>query len=217
VGVMDHFDDVFFVLLGALASMAVTLFVEHLRRPIVNVLSILKKEPINDHPKRTHVQLFAENEESMHSFLGRKRADDTRGSITINGLNTYIVNQPIRWCDTKQPNLPRIIQEAYPNPVATDLLIYDASYLRDEPYVNIFSGDTARFDLFIYLHEKNETYFFSNESYKNALGSWDYPAFRIMDNDLSVIVELVVSGVKQASRLKVRNALDPDKISVEIQ
>ena len=202
------------VILGAVLSILLTAWYDWLKRPIIEVDELLKFQTFQDSPKRTHIQLNARNRASFHAWLPRNRASDVRGFITLKGSKTHIVRESVRWCNSKQPLMPRLIQRTPKGYIASDLHLYDESALRDEDLSNIFANDSERFDLFVHLHDVKETYFFSNKSYKIALGSWNVPDFRIWDNELSLKIELQVSGDPKYFKFRIKHALDPEKMVI---
>lgn len=206
--------DALFMVSGALLSIILAAVYDYLKHPEVEVNNQTNRQRFDDSPRRTHIQMFARNRASYHAWLPRNRASDVRGFITLRGAKTHIVRESVRWCNSKQPLMPMLVQRTPGGLKALNIQMYDPSALRSEDLANIFASDAERFDLFIHLHDSKETYFFSNISYKAALGSWDHPQFRIWDDELILKIELQVSGDPKFFKFRIKHALDPEKMVI---
>lgn len=185
------------IILGALIAIFVTILVEYLRRPKLELsIGSIEEQNYNNHPAKykraLRLKLANLPLPKLASWMSRNPAMQCGGNITfhhLDGQNIFGRAMTIRWPASAQP-IP--LSFDFDGKKAT---IVDPDRITLEQRMDIFPGEAELIDVACRFDSDEECYGWNNESYFSD-PPWKNPNWRLREGRYLVSATIFSSGQK---------------------
>lgn len=187
------------VVLGAIIAIVITIMVENLRKPKLELRIAPPKDKNYKDQKRPAekmrslgIELFNKPLPCWARWMFRNAAIQAHGTITfyhLDGQNVFGRAMHIRWSTSPEP-IPMIFSID-----DKKISIFDPSRVTLTQRMDIYPGEAERLDIAARFDDENESYGWSNESYFSN-PPWRNPDWKLPSGRYIVKVIVISSGEK---------------------
>jgi hypothetical protein len=194
------------VVLGAVASILITILVEDLRKPHLDIqISDYADKEYENRPaakaRFLYLRLVNKSLPSCFKWMTRETALQCHGWISfhhLDGQNVFGRSMPIRWSGSPEPTpISLMVNDK-------QVLIIDPARLTLESRVDVPAGEAEVFDVAARFDNEEECYGWSNESYFSD-PVWRNPNWRLLEGRYLVSTTVVSAGQKVTKLFRLIN------------
>lgn len=185
------------VVLGAIISIALTILIETLRQPHLDIqIADPADARYENRPARQarflNLKLVNKSMPRWFRWLSRETAMQCHGVLSfhhLDGQNVFGRSMPIRWSDSPEPTPIQVVVDE------KTLFIVDPTRLTLESKIDVPAGEAGVFAVAGRFDNEDECYGWSNESYfSNPI--WRNPTWMLPRERFLVRATVISSGLK---------------------
>ena len=196
------------VVLGAIISIVITIWIENLRKPRLDIQLQAHSDGNYEDEERPakkvrflHLKLVNKALPGFAKWMTRQTAVECHGVISfhhLDGQNVFGRNMPIRWTGSPEP-VPISVKVGNEH-----LMIFDPSRLTPVSRVDVPAGEAEAFDVAARFDNEEECYGWCNENYfSNPL--WRNPDWKLAKDRYLIKVTITSAGQKVAKVFRLIN------------
>lgn len=204
------------VVLGAIISIVITVFIEWLRKPkLIFYIGKPSDRSYETSPAKEArflgIELSNEPLPEIFRWLQRNTAMQCHGTIEfyhLDGQNVFGRPMPIRWSSSIEP-VPMAISVGN-----QDVKIFDPQSFTVESRVDVFPGEKERLDVAVKFDNDSECYGWNNESYSSD-PVWRNKRWKLQNQRYFVKITIVSSGEKVTKIFRLINDVSRQDFRIE--
>ena len=204
------------VILGAIVAIIITIWVENLRKPRLELrmappIDVQYKGRPAKQARFLHLELANKPLPRWARWMSRAAAVQCHGIITfhhLDGQNVFGRTMPIRWTGSPQPLPLRAVVDG------KRILIEDPARFTLSPRMDVYPGESQSLDVAARFDNEDECFGWSNESYFSS-PVWRNPNWRLPSDRYLVKVTVISAGEKCTSVFRLINDVPQQDFRVE--
>lgn len=205
------------VILGAVISIAITIWIENLRKP---KLSVIVKHPTDieyaNAPAKTarflQIEVINQPLHWLVRWMSRESAMQVHAAISfyhLDGQNVFGSEMIARWSGASEPVFPRIIFDQKERG-----FVLDPSRLAVSPNIDIYPGHSQAFDIAAKFDKDDECYGWNNEGYFSK-PLWRNPAWKLLHGRYLIKITISTAGEKLTHIYRLINDVQRNSFRLE--